>query len=347
MPVCERPPPRESPNTLVTVPPPSIGVRSEPPQLELLPDPESRVEVGLRLGLLGPGSRFDRVRFGVVGVSDDRRRVRFTVFFFFGSALSSDAVNTAGISASVAGSCPPSSGAVELGCTGARGVSPAAAWTAAASGVPASSTVTLLEKIAIHVPLSTLPVCDRPAWRWKRRTASRVCGPKMPSSINPSACWILRTAEPSEPNFSSERGGAGRPRSSPPVPLVGAEPSRPRAAAKLGRTGVVSSAALIASDTPLRRGAVLRWIAAMRRRSRERWSERSHRSCEERSRVRRADTEGLLCLSLPTELADGLARKARATSHTGDDSPQRPRLPRPRLGPPFPSPGGEGIRLGH
>ena len=53
----------------------------------------------------------------------------------------------------------------------------------------------------------------------------------------------------------------------------------------LGMTGVVAMAALTANDALRRREMVLRASSARTRLRRERSSERSHRSCEARSRV--------------------------------------------------------------
>ncbi len=163
------------------------------------------------------------------------------------------------------------------------GVSPAARCTAFASGVPACSTVTLLEKSFIQVCASTRPVTVSPSWSWKEETAASVSGPKMPSSGTPSSAWIWATALPVSPRRRSWGGRLGS--APPPWSAVGAPPPEPvSAAAKRGTIGEASSAALMASESPLRRGAVRRWMSATRRRSRERRSERSHTSGAARSR---------------------------------------------------------------
>src|SRR3954451_5927456 len=130
-PACDLvPPPRGSPNTPVIVPPPSMGLRRLPPQLELFESPRSDVLSRLGLGVLDGVSRLALVLVGFGPLSTSRRE-GLDFFVFLGAGRSVDAVNTAGTSASVAVSWPLSSGVVDTGAvgTGSSGVSPAAAWT--------------------------------------------------------------------------------------------------------------------------------------------------------------------------------------------------------------------------
>src|SRR4029079_12232106 len=69
---------------------------------------------------------------------------------------------------------------------------------------------------AVHVRASARPVTGRPARPWKRSTAPRVIGPKIPSSSTPTWRCTAATAAPVSPystsdpegSYIAERGGA-------------------------------------------------------------------------------------------------------------------------------------------
>ena len=48
-----------------------------------------------------------------------------------------------------------------------------------------------------------MPSGTRPCRRWKRFTARSVMGPNTPSAGMPSWRWMLRTAEPRSPRFTT------------------------------------------------------------------------------------------------------------------------------------------------
>src|SRR3954454_4380229 len=157
-------------------------------------------------------------------------------------------------------------------------------------------------KTAAHVRASTTPLGDRPCDRWKRATAARVNGPKMPSAAVPTRACTAATAGPASPNCNScvrppvaaatdavSTAPSGRD-PAPPPPRLEDE------AANAGTTGAASIAAPTASDVPLRRWRLLRLERSSRRRCRERASDWSHNCTAARSRPNRgygSRSEGL------------------------------------------------------
>src|SRR6185436_9873185 len=182
----------------------------------------------------------------------------------------------------------------------------------------------------------------RPWAPWKRSTAPRVIGPKIPSAVTPTWRWIAVTAGPTSPNRSNSvrppvaadsddvsTGASARPPC--PDPPFGLPPRETPANA--GTTGAASIAAPTAIDVPLRRWRWLRLAASSRRRCRERSSDWSHNSSVARSRPNRgygSRSEGLwsttyvslLPLCLRGELTG--SRAEVALRRTRGDSPLRP-----------------------
>ncbi len=151
--------------------------------------------------------------------------------------------------------------------------------TSWASGELSSTTDTLAPNSWDHVGASTTPVTRRPLRAWKARRAASVCGPKMPSSVMPSARCSASTPGPVLPALSTTGT------SPPDVWAVAArDPEPPAAADSVGAAGAVTMAALTTADTPLRRVRSRRLITARSRRWRERRSERCQSSWEARSR---------------------------------------------------------------
>jgi hypothetical protein len=115
---------------------------------------------------------------------------------------------------------------------------------------------------AAHVRASTMPLTPSPWARWKRSTAARVIGPKMPSGVTATWRWIATTAGPTSPKRSScvrppvaaAREDRSSPESTAPErPEPDEVPPRDTLLAKAGITGAASIAAPTASDVPLRR----------------------------------------------------------------------------------------------
>jgi hypothetical protein len=106
-----------------------------------------------------------------------------------------------------------------------------------------------------------MPLTARPWSRWKRSTAARVIGPKMPSCATPTWRWMATTAGPTSPKrrscvrppVAAASDDRSRPESTPPERPEPDEPPRETLLAKAGITGAASIAAPTASDVPLRR----------------------------------------------------------------------------------------------
>src|SRR4051794_34199274 len=62
--------------------------------------------------------------------------------------------------------------------------------------------------MAVQVFASTSPVAGSPDLDWKRVTARRVIGPKMPSSSTPTWRWTATTAAPVSPSETRASDGS-------------------------------------------------------------------------------------------------------------------------------------------
>ena len=140
---------------------------------------------------------------------------------------------------------------------------------------------------ACHVRASTSPVTASPIRDWKRSTAPRVIGPKIPSSSTPTSRWTATTFSPTSPyatrapdgNEIADRDGAT-------APAAAAESPPDRATAASGESvGPAAIDALTTTAAPFRRAACLRAASVISRRWTDRRSERSHSVGSLRSRL--------------------------------------------------------------
>ena len=233
------------------------------------------------------------------------------------------------------------------------GSSPAARWTAFGLGAAGLEHGDVVGE-ELHPGLRVDAPGDRSGPRGAGRTSPRPRsgGRRCRRPATPSSRWTWATAVPVSPRRRSCGGRLGsalvpgrRSRWSPP-------PELGLAAAKRGAIGDASRAALTASEMPLRRGrgaAVDVGHPATLARATQRalpqlgGGEITAVNGLFNGRTGTQSGHGVdsFAFRAPAELADGLARKARATSQMHDDSPQRLGSPAPRASE------DTGIRLGH
>ncbi len=160
-------------------------------------------------------------------------------------------------------------------------------WETVLTVLPPSPTNDTLDlNSAVQVRASTSPVTFSPYFDWKRSTAPRVIGPKMPSSSTPTWRWTATTAAPVSP--SDTRAFAGRwiaDRFGTVAAATVRPPPDEATAANGAATGPAAIDALTASAAPFLRAACLRASSVISRRWTERRSERSHSSGSLRSRL--------------------------------------------------------------
>ena len=142
---------------------------------------------------------------------------------------------------------------------------------------------------AVQVLASTAPVTGRPMRCWKRETAPRVIGPKIPSSSTPTSRWTAATASPVSPYETSEFDGSSIADRCPEDPdeavAIDRGPLPEAAAANGAAVGPAAIEAVTAIAAPFRRAACLRASSVISRRWTDRRSERSQSSKSLRSRL--------------------------------------------------------------